>query len=105
VDTDDPSPSDADRLRIGRLIFDGGEPADIAKRYGLTVGEIDTAWDFCRKALSKHFAISSGESFRQLSDAELAERRLDTLRLLLDWRQALLDQHRSRGFSNPTDTD
>ena len=105
MDTDNSLLSDSDRLRIGRLIFDGAEPADVAKRYGLAVEEINAAWVFCRKELSKHFAKASGESFRLLSDKELTERRLETLRLLLDWRQALLDEERVKGFSDQTDTD
>ena len=106
MDTDDSSISSSHRLRIGRLIFDGAEPADVAKRYGLGIEEVDAAWAFCRKELSKQFALSSEESFRLLSDGELAERRLDALRLLLDWRQALLDdQDRARNFSERADTD
>ena len=105
MDTDNSLLSDSDHLRIGRLIFDGADPADVAKRYGLTVMEIDAAWVFCREELSKHFSTASGESFRLLNDEELAERRLETLRLLLDWRQALLDEERVKGFSDQTDTD
>ena len=105
MDTDDPLLSDNDRLRIGRLIFDGADPVDVAKRYGLAVEEINAAWVFCREELSKHFAMASGESFRLFNEEELAERRLDTLRLLLDWRQALLDVERVKGFSDQTDTD
>lgn len=104
MDTYDPALSDSDRLRIGRLIFDGADPVDVAKRYGLAVKEIDAAWVFCREELSKHFAMASRESFRLLNGEELAERRLETLRLLLDWRQALLDEERVNGFANQTDT-
>ena len=105
MDTDDPSLSDSDRLRIGRLIFDCAEPAAIAKRYGLIVEKIDAVWLFCREKLSKHFAVADDKPFHLLNDEELVERRLDTLRLLLDWRQALLDQQRARSFSVETDTD
>ena len=105
MDTANASLSDSDRLRIGRLIFDCAEPAAIAKRYGLAVEEVDAAWEFCRAELSQHFAMASGESFRLLSDADLAERRLDTVRLLLDWRQALLDHHRTRCFSDQSHSD
>ncbi len=48
--------------------------------------------------------MASGESFRLFDDEALAERRLETLRLLLDWRQALLDAERVKDLSDQTDT-
>ncbi len=105
MDSGNSSLSDSDRLRIGRLIFDGAEPADIAKLYGLAIEEVDAAWEFCRAELSKHFAMVNGESFCLLSNTELASRRLDTVRLLLDWRQALLDHDRICCFSDQSDSD
>lgn len=105
MDTDNSLLSDSDRLRIGRLIFDGADPANVAKRYGVAVEAIDAAWVFCREELSKYFAMASGESFRLFNDEELVKRRLETLRLLLDWRQALLDQQRTSSFTGQTDTD
>jgi len=40
VDTANATLSVSDRLRIGRLIFDGADPVDIAKRFGLHASDM-----------------------------------------------------------------
>ena len=93
---DKPLP-DHERIRLGRLVFDGADLPQIANRLGLSTDDVDDAWLFCREQLSRHFADSAGVAYWLLDDHELKERSLDCLRLLLDWRQSLLLQQRLSG--------
>lgn len=86
---DKPLP-DHERIRLGRLVFDGADRSQIANRLGLSTDDVDDAWLFCRQVLSRHFADTAGVAYRLLDEQELRERSLDCLRLLLDWREALL---------------
>ncbi len=93
---DNPLP-DYERIRLGRLVFDGADRLQIANRLGLSTDAVDDAWLFCRQQLSRHFADAAGVAYRLLDDQELRERSVDCLRLLLDWRQSLLLQQRFNG--------
>ncbi len=86
--------ADSERLQLGRLVFDGADRLQLAKRHGLSIDDVDDAWRFCREHLSRHFADQAGAEYRLLNDQELKERALDCLRLLLDWRDALILQQR-----------
>ncbi len=90
---DNPLP-DHERIRLGRLVFDGADRLQIANRLDVSTDDVDDAWLFCRKQLSRHFADTAGVAYRLLDDQELKERSLDCLRLLLDWRESLLLQKR-----------
>ena len=93
---DNPLP-DHERIRLGRLVFDGADRLQIANRLDVSTDDVDDAWLFCRKQLSRHFADTAGVAYRLLDDQELKERSLDCLRLLLDWRESLLLQQRFNG--------
>ena len=94
---DNPLP-DHERIRLGRLVFDGADRLQIANRLGLSTDDVDDAWFFCRQQLSRHFADPAGVAYRLLDDQELKKRSLDCLRLLLDWRESLLLQQRFNGL-------
>ena len=93
IKDDNPVPNH-ERIRLGRLVFDGADRLQIANRQGLSIDDVDDAWLFCRQQLSRHFADAAGVAYRLLEDQELRERTVDCLRLLLDWREALLLQQR-----------
>ncbi len=95
---DDNQLPDHERIRLGRLVFDGADRLQIANRLGLSIDDVDGAWLFCRQQLSRHFADTAGVAYRLLDDQELKERSVDCLRLLLDWRQSLLIQERIKEF-------
>lgn len=94
MNKDDHQLPDHERIRLGRLVFDGADRLQIANRRGLSTDDVDDAWLFCRQQLSRHFADTAGAAYRLFDDQELRERSLDCLRLLLDWRESLLLQQR-----------
>lgn len=94
---DNPLP-DHERIRLGRLVFDGADRLQLANRLGLSTEDIHDAWLFCRQQLSRHFADAAGTAYRLLDDQELRERSVDCLRLLLDWRESLLVRERTKDF-------
>ncbi len=89
---------DHERIRLGRLVFDGADRSQIADRLGLSTDDVDDAWLFCRQQLSRHFSDTAGVAYRLLDDQELTQRSVDCLRLLLDLRQSLLIQQRLIGI-------
>ena len=95
---DDNQLPDHERIRLGRLVFDGADRLQIAGRLGLSTDAVDDAWLFCRQQLSRHFAHTAGVEYRLFDDQELRDRSLDCLRLLLDWRQSLLLQQQLNGL-------
>ena len=95
---------DSERLRLGRLIFDGAEASLLAERHGLTVTEVDDAWLYCRERLSQHFAKGDDRPPPLLADAEFQSRAIDCLRLLLDWRDALITQQKVEQFGLDSST-
>ncbi len=95
---DDNQLPDHERIRLGRLVFDGADRLQIANRLSLSTDDVDDAWLFCRQQLSRHFADTAGVAYRLLDNEELKERSLDCLRLLLDWRQSLLLQQMFNGL-------
>lgn len=94
---DNPLP-DHERIRLGRLVFDGADRLQLANHLGLSTEDIHDAWLFCRQQLSRHFADAAGTAYRLLDDQELRERSVDCLRLLLDWRESLLVRERTKDF-------
>ena len=94
---DNPLP-DHERIRLGRLVFDGADRLQLANRQGLSIEDVDGAWLFCRQQLSRHFADAAGTAYLLLDEQELREKSVDCLRLLLDWRQSLLLQQRFNGL-------
>ena len=91
--------SNCERLRLGRLVFDGADVSALAERYGLAADDVEAAWQFCRQQLSLHLAKASSKDFRLLSDEELRSRSTECLRLLLDWREGLQMQERLAGVA------
>lgn len=91
--------SDSERLRLGRLVFDGAEPEVLAARLGLITEDVEAAWQYCRELLSQHFAAANGHDFRLLAVDELRSHTIECLRLLLDWRELVLMHERTRHFA------
>ena len=75
-------------------MFDGAAPEALAKKHGVSVTDVNQAWFDCREKLSRHFAEKERFEYRLLNDNELQARVTDAIRMLLDWREALLHAER-----------
>jgi len=87
------------QLLLGRLLFDGALPTQLAERYDVSLDDVAAAWQFCQRQLSEQLANSDGSEFRLLNEDELRTRTTECLRLLLDWRDVLLTEARVHSFA------
>ena len=86
--------SDSLVFLIGRRLFDGADPVSLAGRHSLSVEAVNQAGDICRERLSRHFAQLDGHEYRLLSNDDLGDRDTETIRLLLQWREAAIQEER-----------
>ena len=86
---DDFRKSEAQHYQIGRLLLDGGEPAELAGRFGVDVAAIEESWRICQEQLSLEWTRRRGEPFRLLAAEELRSEISFCLQCLLTWREQL----------------
>lgn len=81
--------NEAQHYHVGRLLLDGGDPVELAHRFGVDVAAIEESWRVCQEQLSLEWTGRRGESFRMVTVEELRAEISFSLQCLLSWREQL----------------